>query len=171
MCAKEFEKFCSIISTDDPYVPDDLLRRICQFKDDLGRTALHICASKKRIDIMERLISQGAEVNSFDRVGNTPLHLAAISNSTSGVLTLLNSGARVEASVGTLTFPLCAGQRSPLDFVFARSRYLLDAASSRTINPVVIAEMQKISSILEKHSPDNSMLLEIDNLLAGLSLA
>ena len=43
-------------------------------KDEYGRTALHIAATRGTVDMMKLLISRGADVHAKDRGGNTPLH-------------------------------------------------------------------------------------------------
>lgn len=45
-----------------------------------GDTALHIAAAAWRVDVLERLIADGAEVMSRNRLGATPLHYAADGN-------------------------------------------------------------------------------------------
>lgn len=63
--------------------------------DSFGDTALHIASNDGFIDIVEILLSKGANPNIADKMGNTPLHLAALFGNLQIVTLLLNHGADI----------------------------------------------------------------------------
>ncbi|MDB4632955.1 ankyrin repeat domain-containing protein [bacterium] len=74
-----------------------------------GRTALHIAASHENDTAIDLLLEARADPNTKDRLGKSPLHLAAASvTSTKGIHRLIEAGADVNAT------DLSGG--SPLDF-------------------------------------------------------
>ena len=61
-----------------------------------GWTALHYATWFNRIDVIKRLVDEGADVNRQTRYGNeTPLHFAARKNNTEAVRLLLDNGADI----------------------------------------------------------------------------
>mgnify|MGYP003289443439 CR=1 FL=1 len=60
-------------------------------ENDSGQTALHKAVMANNVDEVKRLIAQGANVNQQDKLGNTPLHLAAFLGRTDCVVALLNA--------------------------------------------------------------------------------
>ena len=42
-----------------------------------GRSSLHLASMRGRVDIVQLLLDNGADVTSCDKHGNTPLHLCA----------------------------------------------------------------------------------------------
>eukprot|EP00210_Caulerpa_lentillifera_P003140 g3000.t1 len=50
---------------------------LSQVLDENGRTALHFCAAKGRLDLCTLLLSHGADPNFPDKDGYSPLHMAA----------------------------------------------------------------------------------------------
>ena len=79
-----------------------------------GWTALHIAASKNRLEIVELLIENGAEVDSKGdpstifiwQRGFTPLHYATVNGHKDIVELLINQGAQVNAKDNTANTPL-----------------------------------------------------------------
>lgn len=69
-------------------------------------TALHYASHMSEVSFIQRLIAAGADLESQDYRGATPLHYA-VTNSVEAVLTLLGAGANLEA--------LNSGGRSVLD--------------------------------------------------------
>lgn len=61
------------------------------------QTVLHFAASTGRADMIQFLLSKGAEVNVKDIDGNTPLHMSMLGNSALAVKLLLSAGADTNA--------------------------------------------------------------------------
>jgi len=68
--------------------------------DDKGLMPLHVAASKGQVDVVSRLISDGAFVNARDDGDYTPLHFAAERGHVEVVSLLLSKGADVHAGMG-----------------------------------------------------------------------
>jgi len=68
-------------------------------RDNFNRTALHIAARDNREDIVEVLISRGADIAAQDDEGSTPLHYAAFTygKGVSAAISLLKHGANSNA--------------------------------------------------------------------------
>lgn len=67
-----------------------------KFKDDEGFTPLHSCINRTlpgKYEILDLLISAGADVNAYGVNDYTPLHLAAVTDDRNAMQSLLNSGA------------------------------------------------------------------------------
>jgi len=80
----------------------DLLAKGTPFeaKNDQGRNALHRAAQNGNIEVVKSLLAHGANVHITDKMGDTPLHLAAINSAmwrSRVVEILLKNGANVEA--------------------------------------------------------------------------
>ena len=58
---------------------------------------LHTAAAAGRYDVMDLLVSKGANVNARSRDGETPLQFAAAANNVAGARLLLSSGAHLDA--------------------------------------------------------------------------
>ena len=58
-------------------------------REDQGRTLLHGAANRGTIKAVEWLLANGADPNVEDSVGRTPLHVAAVRNTTTGVVSRL----------------------------------------------------------------------------------
>ena len=72
----------------------------CENEHDFNRTPLHKAAQNGHKNVVEYLISQGAEVNTTDKFGKTPLHFATGEESKDGELEivklLVEKGARID---------------------------------------------------------------------------
>ena len=88
-----------------------------------GRTVLHNAVSSRgRKEIVELLINKGANVNSKDVFGVTPLHLAALGGKTEIAKILIENGANINAKNKEGESPLDITQKSfPLDSDEAKS--------------------------------------------------
>lgn len=71
-----------------------------------GETALHIVTQRRDLTWMQFMIAKGANVNSRDAHGVTPLVLACNLNFTEGVDLLVGKGARVDESNNSGETPL-----------------------------------------------------------------
>ncbi|XP_074035127.1 transient receptor potential cation channel A1 [Leptinotarsa decemlineata] len=65
-------------------------------RDGRGRTPAHQAASRNRINILQFILKEGADLNSQDDVGNTPLHTAVEHESLDAVNFLLKAGVRTD---------------------------------------------------------------------------
>ena len=72
----------------------------CENEHDFNRTPLHKAAQNGHKNVVEYLISQGAEVNTTDKFGKTPLHFATGEESKDGELEivklLVETGAQID---------------------------------------------------------------------------
>ena len=74
--------------------------------DRAGRTPLHYAACDNQESEVIRLVSEGADVNTYDDAGWTPLHFAAQSKAARIAEILLNHGAQVNAMDANGNTPL-----------------------------------------------------------------
>ncbi|MBP7190379.1 MAG: ankyrin repeat domain-containing protein [Rickettsiaceae bacterium] len=68
-----------------------------RINDDLGVGLLHVASVKKKPEMCELLVKNGADVNLKDSNGNTSLHIAAIQKDVNTTKTLVELGADVNA--------------------------------------------------------------------------
>ncbi len=67
------------------------------YRDQAGRTLLHLAASLGHSEMIRFLVHEGLDVNVRDRRGNTPLHYAAYYGRVTAIQTLLALGADLHA--------------------------------------------------------------------------
>ena len=92
---------------------DKCLPRVKSVWPNTKRTALHIVARHGHSQCISILVESGANTESLDKDGKTPLALAAWQNDCESIQELLKAGARVE-KVGTKhlkTIELCEERR------------------------------------------------------------
>jgi hypothetical protein len=94
---RDLEKAKSIIDTNPSVV---------EAVDDDGRTALHLVAATRAINIAETLIAKGAKVNVSNKTGWTPLHFAAHEGYTDMAKLLLSHGAHLDVKDNSGNTPL-----------------------------------------------------------------
>ena len=98
-----------------------LLKHDVNSKDGYGNTPLHWAASSGHTNIVEHLLSKGAEVNSKAGDGRTPLHWAALHGHRKTVVYLLGRGAEVNSKTLSGSTPLlCAasnGHTSTVEYL------------------------------------------------------
>jgi ankyrin repeat protein len=78
----------------------------------VGSTALHFCAGKENIALLEALLQHGADVNASNNWGHSPLHWCA---TTAAAQLLLDQGADLDATD--------SGDRTPLHYACINKRY------------------------------------------------
>ena len=71
--------------------------KLAFIKDTKGRHPAHVAASKGYVEIMEILLSKGADIESIDKEKRTPMHYAAEAGSKPMVQFLLAKGALATA--------------------------------------------------------------------------
>lgn len=71
--------------------------KLAFIKDTKGRLPVHLVALKGYVEMMEILLSKGADIESFDKIKRTPLHYAAEAGSMPMVEFLLAKGAIANA--------------------------------------------------------------------------
>ncbi|PNH11433.1 Serine/threonine-protein kinase TNNI3K [Tetrabaena socialis] len=64
----------------------------------VGDMSLHRAVCNRNAALVEKLVSEGVDVNQVEAAGNTPLHSAAFEGWVDGVQLLLRLGAKVNAS-------------------------------------------------------------------------
>lgn len=94
-----------------------------------GETALHIVTARRDLTWMQFLIGKGANVNSRDSKGQTPLVVASNFGFTEGVELLVTHGARVDESNNAGETPLISAVHNRN---IALVRVLLKAGASPT---------------------------------------
>ncbi|XP_073975399.1 transient receptor potential cation channel A1 isoform X5 [Rhodnius prolixus] len=62
-------------------------------QDSRGRTAIHLAASRNRLNILQFISNHGGDLNLKDKQGNTPLHLAVEQDAHDAIDFLLQNGA------------------------------------------------------------------------------
>ena len=67
------------------------------FRDENGRTYLHLAAFQGKINLVKELLQRGMAVNVTDKNGRTPLHLAAMAGRPKTAELLVRRGANIEA--------------------------------------------------------------------------
>jgi ankyrin repeat protein len=68
-----------------------------QLKLSHGNTLLHHAVNEGKVDVMEKLIKEGFNIDAKNNYGNTPLHLAAINGNDKAAEILIQNGADVNA--------------------------------------------------------------------------
>jgi ankyrin repeat protein len=68
-----------------------------KFRDNAGRTPLHLAAQRCRLSVLPVLLAAGADPNSVAQGGATPLHLAAQEGCEKAVVLLLAAHANLNA--------------------------------------------------------------------------
>ncbi|MDQ7825923.1 MAG: ankyrin repeat domain-containing protein [Candidatus Eremiobacteraeota bacterium] len=86
----DLEKVTSLLDQDGSLV---------NLQDNLGMTVLHwLARSPGHRETIELLLSRGAPLTTRDRLGNTPLHLAAMAPNREAILLFLENGADITAT-------------------------------------------------------------------------
>ncbi|MEZ0224511.1 MAG: ankyrin repeat domain-containing protein [Alphaproteobacteria bacterium] len=77
------------------------------FDDDKG-TALHVAAEAGKLDVIEYLLAQGADINALDRAGDKPAHTASNMLKEMAALRLVEAGTQPDNTL--LEYAACHGQ-------------------------------------------------------------
>ena len=80
--------------------------QLINYKDESGKSLLHVAISNQKNNIALFLINMGMDVNLKSNTGETPLHLASISGAIEIVDLLLSKGSNIEAKDGANNTPL-----------------------------------------------------------------
>ncbi|MCP4726450.1 MAG: ankyrin repeat domain-containing protein, partial [bacterium] len=80
-------------------------------KDENGMTPLHLASRNVNNDMIELLISKGADVNAKDNNNVTPLHSLAFRGALECIIILVEKGADVNAGMRDLSIPLHSAAR------------------------------------------------------------
>jgi ankyrin repeat protein len=75
-------------------------------KDEYGNSLLHLAAREGNVDIINYLVSEGANVNSRNIADETPIHLAANSGNLDVVIQLISNGANINVKDSIGNTPL-----------------------------------------------------------------
>ena len=118
----------------------------CDATNEIGDTPLHFATGRGLLDIMELLLSYGANPNAAEKAefgGATPLHIAARANDLKAAETLLNHRANpnVQDSLGFTPLHVCArlGHLEMAQLLISKG-CALDIKDSRGKTPYVHAQ-------------------------------
>ena len=128
---------------------DKCLPRVKSVWPNTKRTALHIVARHGHSQCISILVGSGANTESLDKDGKTPLALAAWQNDCESIQELLKAGARVE-KVGTKhlkTIELCEERR--IHQMNHQIEHFRNRETSKTKTPK--KEIPKISEGRKRH--------------------
>ena len=92
------------------------------FQDCLGYTALHWAAEKWHLEVMEHLLENGGNTETWDGFGRTVLHVGAQCGSEKVVELLLDRGANKEARTKRETGPQLLGNETALHIAAERGQ-------------------------------------------------
>lgn len=91
---------------------------------------LHIAAGNGSVNVIELLLSRGADINLSNAQGRTPLHWAAWSNQTAAINLLSSRNARIDArDIAGNTPLMLAAQHGSME----ATKALLDAGANKTL--------------------------------------
>ncbi|WP_319803449.1 ankyrin repeat domain-containing protein [Wolbachia endosymbiont (group B) of Aporia crataegi] len=79
---------------------------LISYKNEYGYTLLHYAAKNNNSDLVDLLLTKGADINAKDNSGNTPLHLATLNGKLQVVKKLLEKGADINAKDNSGNTPL-----------------------------------------------------------------
>ena len=84
-------------------------------RDGTGRTALHIAANERRLDVLEVLLAARADAGAQNCAGHTPIFFAVGADWVDGITALLAAGASTNSvtSYGLSPLMLAAGRAAP----------------------------------------------------------
>ncbi|WP_353282647.1 ankyrin repeat domain-containing protein [Wolbachia endosymbiont (group A) of Pogonocherus hispidulus] len=112
------EAISAIITHIERHYPGELVKTV-NVEDNHGQTLLHIAAYNGKLDVVEYLISKGADFSAKDKLNSTPLHSAAAEAGKLDIVKyLVNRGADVNAQSKYCSTPLhYAAESGELDKV------------------------------------------------------
>ena len=90
-------------------------------KGALGETAVHIAAAAGHIEMLQMLLTHGADPNAEDRIRETPLHYAAMTGEARSIRLLLKHGAEPQVESAFAETPLCIAEQNPAAFLRQRT--------------------------------------------------
>ncbi|GAM22416.1 hypothetical protein SAMD00019534_055910 [Acytostelium subglobosum LB1] len=130
--------------------------KVLEAKNSKGQTGLFVACSVGNIDAVGRLLEAGADANTSDTFGNTPIHEALSFGYSDIAKKLVACGA--DASRPMAVFPQStplhvAAQQGDLDLVeyLLRHGALLSALDGEKRTPVQVAESDEIVDFLQGH--------------------
>ncbi|XP_017775949.1 PREDICTED: ankyrin repeat domain-containing protein 54 [Nicrophorus vespilloides] len=125
----------------------DLLQRLLEdgtsanTRDNIGRCALHLAASRGYKDIVRILLCHGADPNVQDMILNTPLHLAACNSNLEVVTLLIDGGADIRM--------LDINGRNPLQIAESKLHILMKGWQSGAVETKKIhMQVQEIIEVM-----------------------
>uniref|UniRef100_A0A8C2PWA4 Uncharacterized protein n=1 Tax=Cyprinus carpio TaxID=7962 RepID=A0A8C2PWA4_CYPCA len=99
--SKTDDRLLQAVEQNDPEKVATLLvkKGLCPSKLDVeGKSALHLCASRGRLDCLEVILSHGVDINVTDGTGFNALHLAAKNGQSDCLKRLLQERMPVDAT-------------------------------------------------------------------------
>ena len=123
------------------------------FDRNQNSTALHKAVASGQLDVVDKLLTAGANVNVTNKLGNTPLHGAVIMSSSSIADRLLAAGANINAVNKDGNTPLHIALRKKnisLVETLLAAKADINVANNEGDTPLHIAAFMSLDSIVDK---------------------
>ncbi|MFC1492720.1 ankyrin repeat domain-containing protein [candidate division KSB1 bacterium] len=121
-------------------------------KNDNGMTPMHLAARNVNKDMIELLISKGADVNTKDNNNVTPLHSLAFRGGIESVKILVENGADINAGMRDLSIPLHGaargGQLDVVEYLLSRGSDV-NAKTNRGWNALTMAVYANQKTVID----------------------
>ncbi|XP_054762960.2 transient receptor potential cation channel subfamily A member 1-like [Lytechinus pictus] len=124
-------------------------------EDNESNTSLHLAVSKRRTEVIQRLLDNGVDVNVRKKNGMTPIHIAAMNGATTTVMQLIENGADIDMKDNEGMTPLHRAtvyNRVETMAVLIHEGALVDDIDNNSFTPLLCAAWKG-------HTPAGELLL------------